>query len=143
MAGGSLSEYLAQAARTPWSWEGINCLTFAADWVVIARGLDPAAQYRFCKSENECLAALRAVGGMRRMVVPAMAALGLQVTQEPKAGDVALVFVPTEVRRRSLIVGAICVGSRQFAVKTSDMGLVISGPPGIRPINKLIWSLNG
>lgn len=121
-----LSRYLA----TPPSG---NCLLFLADWIAIARGVDLAAPYRGrCETRDQWTEILRHEGGMRALMLKALQ--DFPTTDRPKAGDVALVRVLSQPA-----LGAICIGSNGYAMKSADFDLTIAGPPAVKPI--LVWSV--
>lgn len=120
-----LSDYLRTAAGKRFEWGRCDCLLFAADWIVRARGVDPAASVRGrYHSRREGIALLSNNGGIERLVSDALANAGMKVTDDPKPGDVALVLAPTADRVEP--VGAICVGVSSYAVMTVDCGLVVA-----------------
>lgn len=120
----SLTDYLARAARTPFSWAGLNCLTFAADWVRQARGVDLAEGFRGRVSSS--LGAerfLRRHGGLLAFATERALACGLTPATLPIRGDVGVVAASGEGGRR-VQAGAICLGRRWAAL--APCGLTVA-----------------
>ena len=90
-----MSAYLRRAAREPFAWGQSDCALFIADWVRIARGLDPAAPLR---GQYRChLGAARHIrryGGIEAMGRALAAQAGLPETAAPRPGDIGLVRDP-------------------------------------------------
>ncbi len=134
----TLPEYLAGLARKKFEYGVTDCLMILADWVIIRRGVDPAAAWRGkYHDEASCRAALVAGGGLVRCIEIGIAPLGIPRTNEPKRGDFALVSAPvmrgnTRVLRRA---GGLCVSEHRWAVM-SDTGLLIAD---FRPVTA--WAL--
>ncbi|WP_342163082.1 DUF6950 family protein [Methylobacterium sp. SD21] len=109
--------FLRQAAREPFVWGVSDCALFMADWVRIARGMDPAASLR---GRYRChLGAarhIRRLGGIEAMGRALAAQAGLAETNDPRAGDIGLVSDP--------LAGPL------FAVRTA-IGWAAKGPRGI------------
>lgn len=137
-----LAHYLRQAAGRRFAVGTFDCLIFMADWIVAARGVDPAAPWRGAVAgADQARALLRKTGGVRGHVARGLAAIGLRQTDDPKLGDVGLVRAPVRWRGRVVhrLVGAICAGEKKWALFTPDAGLVIVGPPAVLPV--LAWSV--
>jgi hypothetical protein len=118
-----LSSYLAEAGKRRWAWGFCDCIFFTADWLVEARGIDPAAPYRGAyRTAAECYALVEREGGLRRLLGSALARAGLERVREPLTGDIALVRVPMA---RLGLIGAIKVEGG-WAMRTLR-GLVV-GP---------------
>lgn len=135
-----LSAYLDAARAQGFAWGKRDCLTFAADWVLIKTGIDPAAPWRATVANaDDAIRLLRARGGMRRHVEDAMA--GLAHTDEALRGDVGLVRVPARTRAGGTakrLVGAIMFGDRRWAILTGDLGLLITR--SVEPV--AAWSIS-
>jgi hypothetical protein len=124
-----LASYLDQVAQQR---SRFDCLLFAADWVRMATGVDPARSWR--GSDGGKVRWLAERGGMRRVAIEAMRDFERVAVGRP--GDVALVRA-VQLKPARVIVAAICVHPDQWAVKSSDFALTIAGPPAIKPL--AIW----
>lgn len=81
-----LAAFIDAHRRAAFRWGENDCALFAADWVLEATGVDPAAQWRGYASEAEAQAIIDAAGGMRSLVsLPERATTGLA-----QRGDVVL-----------------------------------------------------
>jgi hypothetical protein len=128
-----LSDFLGLMARRRIDFATGNCFSICADWIAMRTGRDPAAPWRRINSRTQARAAVRAAGGDEALVAHAMAAF--PITDNPRAGDVALVRAP--VGRGIRPVAAICVAPGRFALLT-DRGLAIAPLPVIRA-----WRIHG
>ena len=106
-----------------------------ADWMVTAGYSDPIADVRGrYASERQFQHILRKEGGFVAACAVRLAAIGLHETAKPDAGDLMAVMAPYALRRGKIQrrpTGAIAVSNGQWAVVTSDLGLVISGGAGL------------
>jgi hypothetical protein len=133
----SSADFLAEAAREPFQWGRSDCFLFAADWVRLRTGYDPASPWR--GSYRTALGAARAMrqaGGVLELARIAMA--GFAETTEPRDGDVAIVHAALERRKGSpwaAHAAAVRVGA-WWVVKTRS-GLVGNRPPLITPVT--VW----
>jgi hypothetical protein len=137
----SLAVYLRHAADRDFCIGTYDCLIFPADWIVIARGVDPAAPWRGAIHDvASARGLLRNAGGIRGHAARSLAAIGLSETDDPQLGDVGLVRAPVAWRGRVVrrLVGAICAGDK-WALFTPDAGIVVSGPPVVQPV--LVWGV--
>lgn len=128
---GPLPPFLKAAAERPFSWEGgdWDCLMWLAEWVKIARGVDPGAAHRH--SYRDALGAMRIVkraGGMVAHVDQCVKPLGIERTDDPKAGDIAVLNRLGDEAE----TGALVIGKGSAAV-LSNVGLLII-PTRARPI---------
>lgn len=116
-----LADYLRNAAREPFQWGVRDCGLFLADWVSIARGIDPAARLRGTYSDDE--GAVRAMGkrGLPGIVMALARDAGLRRTQSPSPGTVAV------LRGEKSAVCAIYT-ARGWAVRDAKSIIVV--PPG-------------
>lgn len=131
MAEVRLGQYLSELARnTRFDWVSANCFTMCADWVLASTGKDPAEKWRGAwTNKDDGLKLLRREGGATAFASKAMTRAGFSLTENPQAGDVALVWSPIGKVGRKMInrpTGAICVDEKQFALLTVDLGLFIS-----------------
>lgn len=75
---------------------GDDCTTFAAGWVEMATGKDPAVDLRGTYFDADgANAILRASGGCEALVGAKLGALGFQRSQAPQDGDVGVVRTMT------------------------------------------------
>lgn len=94
----NLRDYLEACCRRRWEWGAHDCTLFAADWVRIVTGLDPASDWRGRYADaDQCRARLMSAGGLEAVVNRAMAANGFRETDAPATGDVGLIRAPTEI----------------------------------------------
>lgn len=108
----SLDEYLTGPGLAPWRWGALDCVLFAAGWVLASTGSDPAEGLRGAYDTKT--AAHRLIiraGGMAALVGPRLARCGCVRTDEPDSGDVGVVRVPVDGRGRLASVGAIRCGA--------------------------------
>lgn len=114
----NLTAFLALQRTMHWSWaEQRDCTMLAADWVLAATGKDPAAKYRGrYASADEAHALIIAEGGYMPMIGYEMDRLGLDRTQSPSDGDVAIVKAPVSMSGEGLpvvgTIGGIAQGGR-------------------------------
>jgi hypothetical protein len=88
-----LQAYLLAAVERPFCWGECDCCLFMADWIMAARGIDPAADLRGRYSTQKgALKHIWRAGGLPALVEARMAAHGLARTDEPRIGDVGLVM---------------------------------------------------
>ena len=87
-----LAGYLRAEAGRRFALGDADCVTFAADYVLARRGLDPIADCRgYAGDANACLREHGGRGGLLRAAGRALRRLGLPMTREPQPGDVAVV----------------------------------------------------
>lgn len=87
-----LSRFLQEAAGKSIDWGKWDCLMFVAAWVRERRGDDPAQPWRGrYRSEFGAARMMLEQGGMVPLMAFGLGALGMQRTNEPKRGDVAVV----------------------------------------------------
>jgi hypothetical protein len=107
-----LEIFMDEAARTPFSYGAHDCLLFLADWVSNVRGIDPAEDLRgIYRSRGGYMRVLLQHGGVMRLVTSRAERAGCKRTDEPKRGDIGLMFAVVE-RGAPQLVGAICCGER-------------------------------
>jgi hypothetical protein len=89
-----LAAYLRDAARTPFVWGELDCVTFLADWLVCATGLpDPAAQWRGRYANEPEAAAVCGRCGAPGVIARGARAAGLPRTRDPLPGDIGVVVI--------------------------------------------------
>ena len=87
-----LPEYLKNEAGRGFELGAADCVTLAADWVRLRRGVDPIADCRgYAGDANACLIDKGGRGGLIRAAGQALRCLGLPMTRDPQPGDVAVV----------------------------------------------------
>jgi hypothetical protein len=127
----TLPDYLDEVARRQFQPGSLDCAIFMADWIMQVTGLDPIADKRGAYSTaDQYRELLKAEGGIVKACHTRALAVGLNETDNPKAGDPMLVNAPIQVGESRVIrfpVGAICVSETMRAVVTMDRGLVIAG----------------
>ena len=98
-------------------WGETDCLMVLADWVKFVRGVDPAERYR--GTYDSPLTAEKVSGFMMhplRVTTECFEEVaGLEPTENPVAGDVAVLSLPVNDKFRCC--GAICLGEHGWAVK--------------------------
>lgn len=108
----TLADYLARAARTPFAWDGLNCLTFPADWTLALRGVDLAGGFRGrVRTALGASRFLKRHGGLLAFATARAAAGGLAPTDLAICGDVGVVEAISRDGAR-VRAGAICTGHR-------------------------------
>lgn len=111
-----LAAFLAQASRTPFAWDGLNCLTFPADWVLARRGVDLAEGFRGrVRTALGAKRFLARAGGLLAFAQTRAAACGLEPIDDPKAGDVGVVAIWDGEAVKP--AGAICAGRRWVVIE--------------------------
>jgi len=103
----------------PFRWGESDCIMVCMDWITRIYGVDPAADLRLTyASFSECQ---RVTGFFTRpldIAGPRMAAIGLQPTTTPVAGDFGIVL---QIAGQGVLRphGALCLGE-SWAVKTES-----------------------
>lgn len=87
-----LSAYLRTEASRPYRLGSADCVTLAARWIELRRGIDPLAQARGYEE-----AAVPPWSFGVRMAERALFRIGLPRTDDPQPGDVAVVMTFTYV----------------------------------------------
>jgi hypothetical protein len=130
-----LPEYLDGVARRRFRPGELDCAIFMADWVVKMGHPDPIADVRGAyTTERQFVRMLHKEGGLIAACAARLAKIGMRETTIPSAGDLMCVAAPFAERRGKIQrrpTGAIAVSSTQWAVVTTDMGLVISSGAGL------------
>lgn len=127
----TLADYLQAAARKRFAWGGeIDCWLFGFDWVRAQTGVDALHEFRGrYANAREQRRFIAAHGGTRAFTDRLLAPLGYQPTEDPGAGDVALVWSGWKRFHGKVImvhVSGICVRPRLWAVKPADGGIVLA-----------------
>jgi hypothetical protein len=111
-----LAEYTTSAARKQFTWGSFDCCTFAADWILLCKGVDVYSEYRGKYSTP--LGAYRlfnAKGGLRQAMSDALKAHGFELIDAnfARRGDVALVQQGRKIFAGVVVSGGVAVaGSR-------------------------------
>lgn len=128
-----LPTFLAACSRRKWEYSIHDCTMPLADWILLVRGVDPAADLRGTYTDaRSCVRMLRREGGQRAMFDRRLAAVGIQRTATPARGDIGTVKAPAERRGRVVVreIGAIFLDPSRTAIFTPDAGmLIVSGLP--------------
>lgn len=87
-----LADYLRAEAGRRFELGTADCVTLAADWLRLRRGIDPLADCRgYAGDANACLVDKGGRGGLLRAAGRALRQAGLPMTRNPQPGDVAVV----------------------------------------------------
>lgn len=107
-----LDAFLAERARRAHVYGEHDCALDLANWVMHARGVsDPAASFRGTyATEAEAEALIAAHGGFAALVGGLARAAGLDATDDPKPGDIAV------VRHGGKLWGAIMTRGRRWTI---------------------------
>jgi hypothetical protein len=90
-----LSLYLEEATKLQWQWGLHDCALWMADYVARVRGGDPGAEFRGkYASEFRCGLFLARRGGLLKVVGDVAASIGLSETDDPKRGDIGVIWAP-------------------------------------------------
>lgn len=122
--------YLRAEAARRFELGAADCVTLAADWVRVCRGIDPIADCRgYAGDANACLVER---GGLLRAAGRAMRRVGLRMTRQPQSGDVAVVKLGSNV--------ATCaIRTERGYVLRLDDGLAMLPPERVRLL--AAWSV--
>lgn len=104
----ALHAYVASHMRTPFAWDGHDCVTFCANGVRVQTGRDPLGEYRGCwKTARGATALLKRLGGMEAAVSLKLASIAPAMAQR---GDVAGWRDPDGRIQLALVDGETLVG---------------------------------
>ncbi len=98
-----LQEFITRKAAVAWAWGGADCALFVADWIVEARGVDPAAAWRGrYASAGGCERLLRREGGLEEVFARLAERHGFteRAMADAQEGDVAILMLPALDSRR-------------------------------------------
>jgi len=94
----TLGEYL-KAPRPAWNWGTFDCCTWVAAWVIASGHADPMGFIRGrYATELGAIRAIRRGGGLAELWSRGMGDAGCMEVGTPRAGDVAVLSIPTEDR---------------------------------------------
>lgn len=103
-----LDAFLSEAGARPWRWGEADCTMFAADWVRLVTGLDPAERCRGrYATELQARRLMRRGGGFVGLIGAEMERLGFRRTHDPQTGDVGLIQVPISMAQDMPVVGTV------------------------------------
>ena len=126
----TLQEYIEEAASAPWEWGAMDCVMFAAGWVLNARGIDIASTIR--GKYNSMRGAQRLIsrnGGFVSGVGAHVDTL-MDRTTSPVDGDIGIVDAPITMRGHMPVCGAVMsVMHGGLWVCKSSTGMVASTLP--------------
>jgi hypothetical protein len=117
-----LSDHLTTVGIVPFEYGVADCCTFACDWVLAIRGVDPMADWRGrYASRVGVTRKIMERGGMIECVSAEMKAAGLEETIFPQPGDVGLVRQVYDGDERIMLAiktarGWACKGERGLVV---------------------------
>lgn len=106
-------EYVGAREATPFAWGEHDCVLFAADWVKLATGTDPVAEFRRYKSATGAARKIESVGGLLNGARRLLPEIGIGLAAR---GDVALAVL--EGRETLMLVEGVTI------VGPGDLGLV-------------------
>lgn len=128
-----LAAFLERRTATPWAWGRADCALFAADWILEARGFDPAADWRGrYATALGCRRLLKKRGGLAAVFAGLAARHGFAERTEGEAlmdGDVGVLTAIVREGRRDVPgeVAAVRFGPR-WAVFTPAGVHVVRAP---------------
>lgn len=124
----TLPEFLNDAAGKPFEAGRLDCMLFAADWVALRTGKDPAAPFRGAyRTVREYETLLKENGGLLAMAGSAMTRIGLQGAEKPQEGDVGVIRYLTPGNRHRPLAG-IYTGLRWVAKTRAGIVAVHAAP---------------
>lgn len=124
--------YINDAATKPFEWGITDCMMFAADWVEVATGINPAIDLKYTySSRGECQRFTRFFSDPVGVVSGIMR--DFETVNEPKSGDVAVVEVNSEDGK--MVIGAIW--AKTCWVFKSEEGVITLNKKFCRPLK--IW----
>ena len=125
-----LADYLEKAAKRRWQYGVHDCCTFMADWIIDNGRPDPMRDRRGTYATlSDYRKLIKSEGGLLASCESRFAAIGMEVSENPDVGEVALVMTPFAVRYSKLLwrpTGAICVSGKMRAVIGSAAALIVA-----------------
>lgn len=101
----TLSVFLKAASERPFSWGSHDCLMWLADWIVVARGIDPAADWRGrYRSAFAAARILKRRGGAIGHLDACLRPFGIARTETAARGDIAVLVAP-EGKMGGIVLG--------------------------------------
>jgi len=89
-----LEKFLADLARADFAWGENDCAMTVANWWLLKRGIDPAADLRGTYgTEQECMAVVAREGGVLAVVERCAVRAGARSVTEPLPGDIGVISV--------------------------------------------------
>lgn len=123
-----LSRFLRDAAARRFRLGEHDCGLWLADWVIVRRGLDPAASVRGRYHDRASLDELLSIGGLPRLFDRLFREAGLMRTIVPICGDVAMISIaqspPTGALRTARGFAVLADGSGVHSVPVDRVRLV-------------------
>lgn len=90
----SLTGFIRYGASRPFEWGECDCCLWAADWVMLRTGRDPAKPLRgLYRGQIGASRYVKRAGGYRPLVGSLMARAGFPETGFPMVGDVGLIDI--------------------------------------------------
>lgn len=118
----ALSQFLREASSCPFAWGQHDCLSWLGAWVAVRHGTNPADRFtRRYRTARGALRIIREHGSMGGVVRAAIEPMGLVETDEPQAGDIAIVSAPEG------LIGGIVAG--KFIANIGQHGLFMRRLP--------------
>jgi hypothetical protein len=117
----SLAKFIQDSAQRQFDWLECNCGFWVCDWIRIATGVDPVAQYRGrFKSPHGFIRHIGAFGGNENFSRKVAADAGLKQCYLPLLGDVGL------VRLENFAAMAIKGDKENWIVKQQGHGVAVA-----------------
>lgn len=105
LTGGAVAEYLQESSRRPFVLGTWDCFLFCVEWVQRRRGVDAGSNFRgHYRTRVGATRILTRRGGMAAHFAKAFDDVGLEPSDEPRSGDVALVSAP-EGETGAIVIG--------------------------------------
>lgn len=123
-----LALFIEEKRAQPFDWVANNCCFFAADWVAIVRGFDPAAGLReIVRDAATARRVLAAVHGARTVADVTLRAQGCAAIPPAQARRGDVVAIETEAEGSAL---GVCLGAEA----------AFAGPAGVvcRPMREAV-----
>lgn len=126
-----LIEYIERSALTPWEWGKMDCVMFAAGWVLGVTGIDIAAPIRGkYATTSQARRLIKRNGGFLSGIGAHIDDCGFVRTRDPRDGDFGIVDAPIAMRDRMPVVGAVmAIRSGGLWVCKSERGMVAADMP--------------
>lgn len=132
----ALGDYLAVAGRQPWNYSEHDCCTFVANWCVACGYPDPMAFIRGrYTTEAQALELVRKTG-LLRLAMRGFQSIGLEPTDDPLCGDVAVI-------RRATVDGdnVVCaIRSADRWVSLLERGLIVDAGGDLLRAWRVEWA---
>ncbi|MEN2980854.1 hypothetical protein P7L78_21925 [Tistrella bauzanensis] len=126
-----LTDWIRGGAAAGWAWGALDCSIWAADWVRIVRGADPAAAWRGrYRTARGCARLIRRhPGGLAAMAADGLLSIGC-LTVAPdvaRPGDVGIIR-GIDPARTGVVVEAIAIRGRASWITKIERGIARHDP---------------